>query len=400
MIRMVGLFAGIGGIEQGFRQALGDQLSTELLCEWWDPAKKVLAARFKDVDVHPDVRELSDLPENIDVLAAGFPCTDLSQAGRMAGIHGEQSGLVAHVFKMLRRRSGRGLALPLLLIENVPNMLSLGRGAAMNYLVSEIERLGYAWAYRVVDSRFTGLPQRRRRVILVASTSVDPKSIVFADESHERPISDYSDQAFGFYWTEGRGGLGWAPDAVPTLKGGSSIGIASPPAIWIPGASPLRSLLIPSESDMESLQGFPRGWTDVDFGLSPARTRGTRGKMVGNAVSTRVAEWVAGRVANPGCVVCPSIPWGSASRWPTAAAGRGGTRERIEASEFPALLPYEHLLSHVDISGALPLSARAVAGFHSRLTKGNLGWHPGFREAVAATESAQLLGTAPAEIEV
>ena len=85
-IKMAGLFAGIGGIELGFQRALGDSVQTELLCEWWPPAREVLAARFPDVEIHPDVRELKDLPDGLDVLAAGFPCTDLSQAGRTAGI--------------------------------------------------------------------------------------------------------------------------------------------------------------------------------------------------------------------------------------------------------------------------------------------------------------------------
>lgn len=388
MMHMVGLFAGIGGIEQGFQNALGDAVSTDLLCEWWDPAKRVLAERFPDVDIHPDVRELRDLPAELDVLAAGFPCTDLSQAGRTAGIRGGQSGLVSHLFDMLGTRSGRGLGLPTLMIENVPNMLALDRGEAMRYLVDELEALGYAWAYRVVDTRATGLPHRRRRVILIASTDIDPKTVLFADEAVERPIADYADDAFGFYWTEGRGGLGWAPDAVPTLKGGSSIGIASPPAIWVSGADPERALVVPTEDEMEALQGFPRGWTDVDLGLAPARTRGTRGKMVGNAVTTRVAEWVAGRIAQPGTIVCPSISWSTSKTWPTAAAGYGGDRERIEASEFPVLRDYEHLRDLVDLDMAPSLSARAVAGFHRRLSKGNLGWHPGFREAVAASELA------------
>lgn len=383
-MNITGLFAGIGGIELGFHRALGASATTDLLVEWWDPAQRVLRKQFPDTPIHSDVQDLEALPEAVDVLSAGFPCTDLSQAGRMAGITGQASGMVGHVFTLLRRRVAAGLPLPLLLIENVPNMLTLDKGKAMAYLVDEMESLGYSWAYRVVDSRFTGLPQRRRRVIVIASVDVDPKTVLFADDERERPVDDYADDAFGFYWTEGRRGLGWAPDAVPTLKGGSTIGIASPPGIWVPDADdPSRSLVVPAEDDMEALQGFPRGWTDVDFGLAPARTRGTRGKLVGNAVTTRVAEWVAGRIANPGSVVCPEVAWGKSSRWPTAAAGGAGQRHRIEASEFPVLRDYEHLREHVDVSVAPALSARAAAGFYSRLSSGNLGRHPGFREAVA-----------------
>ncbi len=164
---MAGLFAGIGGIELGFANALGDDLNTTMLCEWWEPAKAVLRARFPGVPVEGDVRDIERLPKSVNLVSAGFPCTDLSQAGRMAGIDGVNSGLVRHLFRLLelRERADR----PTLLIENVPNMLALDQGHAMRFLVNELETLGYQWAYRVVDSRFTGVPQRRRRVILVAS---------------------------------------------------------------------------------------------------------------------------------------------------------------------------------------------------------------------------------------
>lgn len=382
-MKVAGLFAGIGGIELGFKRALGDAVETELLCEWWEPAQRVLGTRFAGVEVHPDVRRLRDLPEALDVLAAGFPCTDLSQAGRTAGIRGEQSGLVAHVFEMLRQRARNGLKLPTLVIENVPNMLTLDRGEAMRYLVGEIEELGYEWAYRVVDSRFTGTPQRRRRVLLVASVDLDPCSVLFADNATERPVTDFAQDAFGFYWTEGRGGLGWAQDAVPTLKGGSTIGIASPPAVWLPSADIGRAIVVPSVADGEALQGFPRGWTDVEMEFAPARRLGTRWKLVGNAVTVDVASWLARRLASPGEVACESESL-VGTRWPNAAAGRSGDVRRVFASEFPVHNPYRHLLDVVDAGSAQPLSARAVAGFHSRLLRGKLGQHPGFREAIAA----------------
>ena len=95
-IRIAGLFAGIGGIELGFHRALGTSVETVMLCESWAPAQQVLAARFPEAEITPDVRELKQLPDDLDVLTAGFPCTDLSQAGRTAGITGAQSGLVAH----------------------------------------------------------------------------------------------------------------------------------------------------------------------------------------------------------------------------------------------------------------------------------------------------------------
>ena len=64
----------------------------------------------------------------------------------MRGIAGEASGLVAEVFRLLR-----GRRVPLLMLENVRNMLILNKGEAMRYLVDEVEALGYRWAYRLVD---------------------------------------------------------------------------------------------------------------------------------------------------------------------------------------------------------------------------------------------------------
>lgn len=388
-LKIAGLFAGIGGIELGFQRALGDNVETELLCEWWQPARDVLAARFSGIDVHPDVRELGDLPAGLDVLAAGFPCTDLSQAGRTAGITGTQSSLVSHVFDALRLADKAGRRLPWLLIENVPNMLALDRGQAMRYLVTELESIGYRWAYRTVDSRATGTPQRRRRVLLVASRTEDPREVLFADDAGVRPDEDYRDDAYGFYWTEGRGGLGWAQDAVPTLKGGSTIGIPSPPAVWIRDALPGRKIVTPRIEDAEAMQGFPRGWTEP---ADERRARGPRWKLVGNAVTVDVAAWVAGRLAAPGEFTAESTPWAGPASWPTAAWGDGGRVWTVPVSEHPVRAPYRHLLDVMDAEQASALSLRGVLGFIRRLEQGNLGRHPGFRSDIA--EHADMMSPA------
>lgn len=387
-LKIAGLFAGIGGIELGFHKALGAGVETELLCEWWGPAQMVLAERFPGVEIHPDVRELTDLPSGLDVLAAGFPCTDLSQAGRTAGISGTQSSLVSHVFEALRLAETRGRGVPWLLIENVPNMLLLDRGQAMRYLVDELEKLGYRWAYRVVDSRFTGVPQRRRRVMLIASKTHDPRGVLFVDDAGVRDDVEFATEAYGFYWTEGRGGLGWAQDAVPTLKGGSTIGIPSPPAIWLPDGEPGRKVVTPRIEDAEALQGFPRGWT-APSDLGRLR-RGPRWKLVGNAVTVDVAAWVASRVAAPGSFDAVSTVWSGAGSWPTAAWGEAGRVWTVPFSEHPTRASYRHLLDVVEVEGASPLSHRGITGFRRRLEQGNLGRHPGFRADVA--EHAELTG--------
>lgn len=378
-VRTAGLFAGIGGIELGLsRSALG--VETSVLCERWSPAQQVLADRF-DSDLVDDVATMRDLPDDVELVTAGFPCTDLSQAGRTAGIRGEQSGLVSHVFDMLARRQAVGRPVTWLVIENVQNMLALDRGEGMRYLVDQMERLGLRWAYRLVDSRFTGVPQRRRRVLVVASPTEDPRAVLFADDAGAPADDRYRDDAFGFYWTEGLGGLGWAQDAVPTLKGGSTVGIPSPPAIWVPDADLGRQVVLPTVEDAEELQGFPRGWTSA---AEPGRRNGPRWKLVGNAVTVGVATWLGDRLADPGDAGgLDEALWTPSGSWPSAAWGSDNKVFAVRTSEYPRLTRYRHLRSVVDIDRAPALSARGIRGFRSRLDRGNLGRHPGFRDAVA-----------------
>lgn len=89
-MKVAGLFAGIGGIERGLH---GAGHTTGLLCEIDPAAQAILAAHFPGIPLADDIRTLSDLPE-VDLVAGGFPCQDLSQAGTKAGISGGNSGLV------------------------------------------------------------------------------------------------------------------------------------------------------------------------------------------------------------------------------------------------------------------------------------------------------------------
>ena len=368
---VVGLFAGIGGLELGFEQAGG---SSKLLCEVWPPAQAVLRERFPGVPLWDDIETLPELPDT-DVVAAGFPCTDLSQAGRTAGIQGEASGLVRHLFTLLNDAHPRWVV-----IENVRNMLVLDRGHAMAYLVSNLERLGFRWAYRLVDSRFAGVPQRRQRVLMVASREDDPRSVLFADDEGEPGDSWFRDDAYGFYWTEGLTGLGWAKDAIPTLKGGSAIGIPSAPAIWVRGEHPGRAIVTPSITDAERLQGFPEDWTSA--ALAHGRV-GVRWKLVGNAVTVGVAAWLGSRLAEPAPAdTAGEVRLADGARWPTAAWGHRGDRWAVPASLWPRRSPYQHLMDIVSRDQLRPLSGKAAAGFYSRMDRSRLRFDEAFRLAI------------------
>lgn len=368
-LRTVGLFAGIGGLELGLARA---GHSTALLCEIDPIARAVLDAQFAEVPKHDDVTTLGRLPRGTELVAAGFPCQDLSQAGKTAGITGARSGLVGEVFRLLERDP-----VPWLVLENVPFMLKLARGRALDVIIDTIERLGYRWAYRVLDSRAFGVPQRRERVFIVASLEGDPRDVLFSRDAGEPESSTAGGVACGFYWTEGIRGLGWAVDAVPTLKGGSTIGIPSPPAILMPSGE----IVKPDLRDAERMQGFRADWTKPAESVAK---RGYRWKLVGNAVTVDVAEWLGGMLARPG-EYDPSTdyPLRSGVPWPRAAWNVGQGRYVANASAWPVRRKAKPLHQFLRFPTE-PLSEKGTAGFLSRARGSSLRFRPGFLDAVEA----------------
>jgi DNA (cytosine-5)-methyltransferase 1 len=358
---VVGLFAGIGGVELGLSRS---GFHAELLCEWWEPARQVLSHRFPDTPLARDINDLKKLPPSY-IVAGGFPCTDLSQAGLTAGIDGGQSGLVHKALELVEHHPAKWL-----ILENVRNMLPLHGGKAMRAITQELDAMGFRWAYRVVDSRFTGVPQRRQRVIIVASRKYDPREVLFSDDAGERAETSLRDDAFGFYWTEGLRGLGWCRDGIPTLKGGSTVGIPSPPAIWLRNNGEGMRFVTPGIEVAERLQGFRKGWTNA--GAIGARGIGARWKMVGNAVTVGVSDWIGQRLLSPGAWD-PSLssPLPNGSGWPTAAWGENGRVWKVDVSLWPIRKPYKHLTNLLGDDYS-QLSLRGASGFLSRLDRGNL----------------------------
>ncbi len=179
----------------------------------------------------------------------------------------------------------------------------------------------------------------------------------------------------GFYWTEGTRGLGWGADCVPTLKNGSTIGIPSPPAILLPSGE----IVTPDIRDAERLQGFRVDWT------KPAEKNGRasmRWSLVGNAVTKPVAEWIGSRLANPGAYdkSRDAAPL-RISDWPRAARLDGAIRREVRISAFPTWRRRKPLHEFLRHEPQL-LSARATAGFLSRIDKSSLRFVPGFKDRV------------------
>ena len=362
-MRVSGLYAGIGGFELGLARAGHDTL---LLCECNERAQTVLRRRFPNVGLVGDVDQLDRLPKGTEIVAAGFPCQNLSMAGDKSGLSGPKSRVVERLFDLLERDRA-----PWVVIENVYFMLHLAKGAAMEHILSRLEALGYRWAYRVVDSRAFGLAQRRRRVFIVASNAGDPRDVLLADDAPDPqwPAIDLG-RPTAFYWTEGRTGHGLTADAIPPLKAGSGIGIPSPPAVLLPTGR----VVTPTIEVIERLQGFPARWT---WNKSRNAHR-YRWHLVGNAVSVPVAEWLGRCLEKPGLYDASSdTPLDPHDRWPKAAWYMGSDRHAASISEYPIRKSPGRLSAFATHTWP-DLSTRALTGFVRRAREGRLRYPEGF----------------------
>ena len=359
-LRVAGLFAGIGGLDLGF-DAAGHE--TVLLAEWDGAAQAVLREHF-NTEFRSDVSEIRRLPK-VDLITGGFPCQDISQAGQRNGLAGSRSGLVWEFFRLVEQSKPEFFVL-----ENVANLLRIDRGEAMRLLLTTIEALGYRWAYRLVDTRGFGIPQRRQRVIVLASRSeVNPEDVLLAPgpqpKHDDEPLEPQVTKAYGFYWTEGRRGVGWTQNAVPTIKGGSGLGIPSPPAIYVTRRGFAGT---PSVEDGERLQGFDPGWTNVEVDGLPVKL-GTRWKMIGNAVSVPVSRWLGSQLSleshEPLSNHVGIGPIDRRRPLPRAAFGGNGLWFAADASTHIEVAIHEPVMKFLN-DPLKKLSTKALSGYLNR----------------------------------
>lgn len=378
-----GLFAGIGGFELGLHRAgfrtkmlcEKDMFAQEIIQKW---QKNILEPEtnshpiFKDCSLEDDVCSLKKLPQ-VTILTAGFPCQDLSLAGSKAGITGERSGLVDEIFRLLHASPDPDWVL----LENVPYMLGLHNGKAMSHITKKFEELNYQWAYRELDARSFGIPQRRNRIFFLASKKYDPRHVLFSDIGNTKePVDDrHKDspqedaKAFGFYWTEGERALGWAVDSVPTIKVGSTLGIPSPPAVWNIRRNEKLGPIIgtPVIEDLEALQGFPRKWTE---GVSDDRQRW---KLIGNAVCPKMSTWIGEKIRevmeqDPSSFPDVGKKFNPSKKWPKAAyREKGKEPQKLDLGSLIDNQPYD--LTKTIQNKLKPLSEKAIKGYLERIRK-------------------------------
>lgn len=153
-------FTGIGGFDLGLERAglaAAWQIENDKAC------RQVLEQHWPEVAPYGDVKEIDGRRlATVDVLCGGFPCQDVSVAGRRAGLAGERSGLFYEFMRLARELAPRWL-----LIENVPGLLSSNKGEDMGAVLGEMATLGYGYAWRVLDAQYFGVAQRRARVFIV-----------------------------------------------------------------------------------------------------------------------------------------------------------------------------------------------------------------------------------------
>ena len=224
-------FTGVGGLDLGFEQA---GMEIEWQCEQDEKCRRILKRHWPNTPCFTDVRNVgkrerpSDYKErdtaaeservdrsadpvhpeptrrsagarssggagggtrdeaadlSVDVLTGGFPCQDLSVAGKRAGLAGDRSGLFfefARIANDLVRPGGW------IVIENVPGLLSSNGGRDFAVVLASLAEIGFHdLAWRVLDSRYFGVPQRRRRIFIVArrTRGSSAKSVLLEPES-------------------------------------------------------------------------------------------------------------------------------------------------------------------------------------------------------------------------
>jgi DNA (cytosine-5)-methyltransferase 1 len=172
----VSLFAGVGGFDLAMTR---NGVKVVATVEIDKKCNEILAKHFPDAKQFSDVQQITgkDLlnagftPRN-GIITGGFPCQDLSVAGKRAGLAGARSGLFWEIRRLVEETQTEWFVL-----ENVPGLLSSNGGKDFGIVLGEMAKLGYNLGWRVLDAQYFGVPQRRRRVFIVGNRTGRPERI-------------------------------------------------------------------------------------------------------------------------------------------------------------------------------------------------------------------------------
>jgi DNA (cytosine-5)-methyltransferase 1 len=167
-LSILDLFSGIGGFSYAAEQLVGG-FHTIAFCDTDKACHKVLAKHWPATPIFPDICELTaaDIkplcPNGLSLITAGFPCQDLSVAGKQAGYDGERSVLFYEIIRLARE-----LQPQFLLLENVRNLLSHQNGETFQETLFQIAKAGYDAEWAVIPASDVGACHRRERIWIVA----------------------------------------------------------------------------------------------------------------------------------------------------------------------------------------------------------------------------------------
>ena len=176
MPRIIDLFAGLGGIRLGFKQAM-DDLGLETECVFSSEIKpyaiKSYYGYYGDEHLFGDITQADanhDIPD-FDFLLAGFPCQPFSSAGNRNGFRDTRGTLFFEIERILKRKIDIGRPAKGFLLENVEGLMNHDNGETLKTIILHLENLGYIVNYKLLDSKDFGLPQSRKRVYIVGTLS-------------------------------------------------------------------------------------------------------------------------------------------------------------------------------------------------------------------------------------
>ena len=275
-MKVLDLFAGIGGFTIGLERA---GFETVAFCEIEPYAQKVLKKNWPEVPIYDDVRtitaeRLASDGIRVDVITGGFPCQDISVAGKQAGIEGERSGLWSECARLIRELQPRYA-----IFENVTNLLNGERGDWFKRVLWDISALGYDAEWHCIPASELGAHHKRDRVWIVAYPNGDDRRRKCSTESYRREP-----------WLESRSG------GERQLERQATSDVADTDSKGLQGVWQGRTLQEWCEAIVygrQSSESLGRAWaTEPDVGrvANGVPSRSHRLKCLGNAVVPQIPE--------------------------------------------------------------------------------------------------------------
>jgi DNA (cytosine-5)-methyltransferase 1 len=163
-IKIIDLFAGIGGIRLGFENASNNNIECVFTSEWNKYSAQTYLENFNDFCIHGDITQINEnlIPEH-DILLAGFPCQPFSQAGLKKGFSDTRGTLFFDIERILIAKKPQAI-----LLENVKQLKGHDNGKTLATIIEHLKRIGYEnIQYQVLKAREFGLPQNRERIYIV-----------------------------------------------------------------------------------------------------------------------------------------------------------------------------------------------------------------------------------------